>query len=156
VLGVLLHAPRGPFYSPKAARSRWSPIWKAIVAFCSWTHRTVRCTTRQWTMRNLLPFLAKLTVAATTPLAHWTVRCGLVRRPLIALPTVGAGATGSPDNLVNFSRSVPNFSREQRVRRARLPRHQTVRCNRKLVQVWLSTANLLQSNLIWFDKVSST
>jgi hypothetical protein len=32
VLGVLLHMPRGPFYSPKAARSRWSPFWKAQVA----------------------------------------------------------------------------------------------------------------------------
>ena len=30
ILGVLLHAPRGPFYSPKAARSRWEQIWKAI------------------------------------------------------------------------------------------------------------------------------
>jgi hypothetical protein len=31
----------GPFYGPKAARSRWSSIWKAIVAFCLWAHRTV-------------------------------------------------------------------------------------------------------------------
>jgi hypothetical protein len=47
-LVVLLHAPRGPFYSPKAARSRWSSIWKAILAFCRVVHhRTatihVRC-----------------------------------------------------------------------------------------------------------------
>jgi hypothetical protein len=46
-LGVLLHAPRGPFYSPKAARSRWRSIWKAILAFCRVMHRTVRCTTGQ-------------------------------------------------------------------------------------------------------------
>ena len=26
MLVYLLHAPRGPFYSPKAARSRWRPI----------------------------------------------------------------------------------------------------------------------------------
>jgi hypothetical protein len=26
-IGVFLHAPRGLFYSPKAARSRWSSIW---------------------------------------------------------------------------------------------------------------------------------
>jgi hypothetical protein len=35
----------------------------------------------------------------------------------IELPTVGAGAVGSPDNLVNFSRSDLGDSREQRVRR---------------------------------------
>jgi hypothetical protein len=46
-LGVLLHAPRGPFYSPKAARSRWRSIWNAILAFCRVVHRTVRCTTGQ-------------------------------------------------------------------------------------------------------------
>jgi hypothetical protein len=37
----------GPFYSPKAARSRWRSIWKAILAFYRVVHRTVRCTTRQ-------------------------------------------------------------------------------------------------------------
>jgi hypothetical protein len=45
MLGVVLHAPRGPFYSPKAARSRWRSIWKAILAFCRVAHRTVWCTT---------------------------------------------------------------------------------------------------------------
>jgi hypothetical protein len=45
MLGVLLHAPRGPFYSPKAARSRWEHFKKAILAFCRLAHRTVRCTT---------------------------------------------------------------------------------------------------------------
>jgi hypothetical protein len=46
-LGWLLHAPRGPFYSPKAARSRWRPTRKAILAFCRVAHRTVWCTTGQ-------------------------------------------------------------------------------------------------------------
>jgi hypothetical protein len=32
MLGFLLHAPRGPFYSPKAARSRWRQSGKAIFA----------------------------------------------------------------------------------------------------------------------------
>jgi hypothetical protein len=44
MLGVLLHAPRGPFYNPKAARSRWEHSWKANLAFCRLAHRTVRCT----------------------------------------------------------------------------------------------------------------
>jgi hypothetical protein len=47
MLGLLLHAPRGLFYSPKAARSRWRPTRKAILAFCRVAHRTVRCTTGQ-------------------------------------------------------------------------------------------------------------
>jgi hypothetical protein len=38
---------RGPFYSPKAARSRWRPTRKAILGFCRLAHRTVRCTTGQ-------------------------------------------------------------------------------------------------------------
>jgi hypothetical protein len=33
VLGVVLHAPRGLFYSHKAARSHLSSIWKTLVAF---------------------------------------------------------------------------------------------------------------------------
>jgi hypothetical protein len=45
MLGVVLHAPRGPFYSLKAARSHWRSNWKAILAFCRVAHRTVRCTT---------------------------------------------------------------------------------------------------------------
>jgi hypothetical protein len=47
MLGVLLHAPRGPFYTLKAARSRWKQSGKAILAFCRVAHRTVRCTTGQ-------------------------------------------------------------------------------------------------------------
>jgi hypothetical protein len=45
MLGVLLHTPRGPFYSPKVARSRWRSNRKAILAFCRVVHRAVRCTT---------------------------------------------------------------------------------------------------------------
>jgi hypothetical protein len=43
MLGVLLHVPRGPFYSPKATRSRWEQSRKANLAFCRLVHRTVRC-----------------------------------------------------------------------------------------------------------------
>jgi hypothetical protein len=45
MLGVVLHAPRCPFYSPKGPRSRWSSIWQALVAFCPWVHRTVNSAT---------------------------------------------------------------------------------------------------------------
>jgi hypothetical protein len=37
-------APRGFFYSPKGPKSRWSSIWKALIAFCPRVHQTVRCT----------------------------------------------------------------------------------------------------------------
>jgi hypothetical protein len=45
MLGIVLHAPRGPFYSPKVARSRWRSNRKTILAFGRVVHRTVRCTT---------------------------------------------------------------------------------------------------------------
>jgi hypothetical protein len=139
VLGVLFHAPRDPFYSPKTARSRWSSIWKAIVAFYLWAHWTVRCPTGQGTVHDLLPFLAKPTVAATTPVAHQTVRCGL--------PTVGevhaspadcttdrwrghdwltGQSCGTLDSPVNYRRDALSFSRERPVRRGSQPKHQTL------------------------------
>jgi hypothetical protein len=45
MLVYLLHAPRGPFYSSKAAWSRRRQSWKAILAFCRVAHRTgtVQC-----------------------------------------------------------------------------------------------------------------
>jgi hypothetical protein len=46
MLGSLLHAPRGPFYSPKAARSCWRQSWKANLAFCRVAHRTVTVAVR--------------------------------------------------------------------------------------------------------------
>jgi hypothetical protein len=41
MFSVLLHAPTSPFYSPKGPRSHWSSIWKAVIAFYPWAHRTV-------------------------------------------------------------------------------------------------------------------
>jgi hypothetical protein len=89
-------------------------------------HRTgpVACS-----VRDLLPNQAQLTVGATVVLAHRTlsdahrtVRCAnyplvqATRRPLIALPTVGAvdhwltGQSGAPpDSPVNYSSTPPNY-----------------------------------------------
>jgi hypothetical protein len=113
MFGLLLHAPRGPFYGPTVARSRWRPTKKAILAFCRVAHRTttihVRCVIffLFWRRRTLQ--------------IHWTVRCHL--------PTVGVGhaspvdctadrcadgrwLTGQfgapPDSPVNYSRTPPN------------------------------------------------
>jgi hypothetical protein len=132
MLGCLLHAPRGLFYSPKAARSRWRPTRKAILAFCRVAHRTVRCTTGQplfMFVRDLLPFLVQTTVATPGWLAHRTLS-GAHRTVRCPLLTVGAGhvspadnatdrcaggrwLTGQsgapPDSPVNYSRTPPNF-----------------------------------------------
>jgi hypothetical protein len=66
MLGVVLHALRGPFYSPKAARSRWEHSRKAILAFCRLAHRTVRCTTGHCPVRFSFLFWR------SRPLAIWS------------------------------------------------------------------------------------
>jgi hypothetical protein len=112
MLGVLLHAPRGPFYSPKAARSLWEQSRKAILAFCRLVHRTVRCR-----------FLSYSGAADRWRFgvvgAPDTVRCPLqtvgpaTRHARIARPTVG-----SPDSPVHH-RIVRWFLA---VRRRRVPK----------------------------------
>jgi hypothetical protein len=125
MLGVLLHAPRGPFYSPKAARSRWRSIWKAFLSFCRVVHRTAgappdnHC---RGPMRDLLPYRTQPTVGPQDRLAHRTVRCtpdslvcptdrccgpcvahGLCSRPL------ATSAFGSPDSPVIYSHVAFSF-----------------------------------------------
>jgi hypothetical protein len=137
MLGVLLHAPTGPFYSPKAARSRWKQSGKAILAFCRVAHRTVRCTTGQvlFIVWCRLPSKNRTVDRCRNGVvgAPDTVRCPLptvgvaTRHARIARPTVGAvdhwltGQSGaSPDRPVNFSRTPLNDSRERRLRHRRL------------------------------------
>ena len=115
LLGCLLHAPRGPFYSPKAARSRWKQYGKAILALPD-RHCSVSGV-------DCFPKLAQPTVEDLEPLAHrtlsgaeQTVRCPLqtvgpaTRHARIARPTVG-----SPGSPVNFSHTPPTNSRERPV-----------------------------------------
>jgi hypothetical protein len=127
LLGILLHAPRGPFYSPKAARSRWKQSRKAILAFYRVAHRT-------GTIHSAVQ-IAFLKWRRTLSGAHRTVRCphptvgSATRHARIARPTVGApdrwltGQSGAPlDSPVNFSRTLLTVSRERRLRRRRLTR----------------------------------
>jgi hypothetical protein len=58
MLRCLLHTPRGPFYSPMVARSRWRQTWKAILAFYRVAHQTVRCTTGQLLFMSGARFLS--------------------------------------------------------------------------------------------------
>jgi hypothetical protein len=138
VLGLLLHAPRGPFYSPKAARSRWRRTRKVILAFCRVAHQTVRRTTGQTLFMygarspsnsgaaDCCRFVA-VGASDTVRCIPDTVRCTLDSP--VPLPTVGAGhaspadcaadrcagsrwltgQSGAPsDSPVNYSHTPPN------------------------------------------------
>jgi hypothetical protein len=147
MLGLLLHAPRGPFYSPKAARSRWRQSGKTILAFCRVAHRTdtvhglVQIAFLKWHSRPLqncsrwrtghCPMHTGQSGASCRPLERAT------RRPRIWRPTVALAAVGSPDSPVNYSRTPPTNSREWPVRQKPawrtghcLVHHRTVRCAR--------------------------
>jgi hypothetical protein len=96
---------------------------------------------------DLLPYQAQPTVGPSVPLAWAT------RRPLISLPTIGAGGFGSPDSPVNFSRGTIAFSREQRVRRRASLGTEHCPVHHRLVLVWLNSANFspIQFLLTWQD-----
>jgi hypothetical protein len=100
MLGVLLHAPRGPFYSPKAARSRWEHYRKAILAFCRLAHRTVRCTTGHCPVRIsfLLWWSRPLEIQSRWRTGHSPVHTGQSGAPFwsLALPRVARGLRGRP------------------------------------------------------------
>jgi hypothetical protein len=148
MLGVLLHAPRGPFYSPKAARSRQEHSRKAILAFCRLAHQIVRCTTGHCPVRISFLFWRSRPLAFLEPLAHRTlsgahrtVRCPLqtvglaTRHVRIARPTVGSadrwltGQSGAPpDSPVNYSCTPPANSRERPFHQSQPGAPDTVRC----------------------------
>jgi hypothetical protein len=172
--GSLLHAPRGPFYSPKAARSRWRPTRKAILAFCRVAHQTVRCTTGQplfmsgaWSPSysgaddrcRFVAVGAPDTVRCTSdspvpPADHWRgphVARGLCGRPLrwrpLAHRTVWC-TTGQSGELYPYA---DKFSRERPVHRSSawrtehcLVHHRTVQCAR------LSRDLAVPSQVFWF------
>jgi hypothetical protein len=140
MLGVLLHAPRGPFYSPKAARSRWEQFRKADLAFCQLVHRTVRCTNGHcpveisflfWHSRPLknwsrwrtghCPVHTGQSGAPFRPLARPRVTRGLHGR-LLARPTIGSPDSPVHHRTVRWILAVRCWldSRERRLRRSRL------------------------------------
>jgi hypothetical protein len=94
MLGVLLHAPRGLFYSPRQLGAVESIPGRQFLPSVAW--RTGQ------SGADFFPSLAKPTVGDSEPLAHrtlsgadWTVRCPLLtvgsstRRTWITRPTVG-------------------------------------------------------------------
>jgi hypothetical protein len=162
MLGVLLHAPRGPFYSPKAARSRWEHSRKAILAFYRLAHWTVRCTTRlcpvrisfllwrsrpleirsRWRTRHCLVHTGQ-SGAPFWPLALPRVARGLHGRPL-ARPTIG-----SPDSPVIYSRTPPTKPKSSQFARASLA-HRTLSGAPRLRRVLAAQPSLFQICLFLF------
>jgi hypothetical protein len=138
MLGVLLHAPRGPFYSPRQLGAIGDPIGRQFLPSIGW--RTGQSDAPPdmnsvGPVPDLLPYLANPTIEPSIPLVHRTlsgthrtVWCDQVTvgsatcRPLIALLTVGrgrrwlTGQSGAPPNSpVIFSHVTHTDSREQPV-----------------------------------------
>jgi hypothetical protein len=101
-------------FSPKAARSRWRPTRKVILAFCRVAHRTI-------TVDGPVPisFLfwrrRPLQLQGSWRTGHCSVHTGqsgapcrplarATRRPRIAWPTVALATVGSPDSPVHHRR----------------------------------------------------
>jgi hypothetical protein len=122
MLGFLLHAPRGPFYSRRQLGAVGGQLGRPILPSVEW------CTGQSGAppdshcsspVRDLLPYLAHPTVGPRDRLAHRTVRC--------AQPTVGTGhvsrvdraadrwLTGQsgapPDSPMNYSHVASLFPR---------------------------------------------
>jgi hypothetical protein len=100
MLGLVLHVPRGLFYSPRQLGVVGDPIGRQFLPSIEWRTGQPGAPSNMnssYPVPDLLPYLAKPTVEPLVPLAHRTVRCDQVTvglatcHPLIALPTVGRG-----------------------------------------------------------------
>jgi hypothetical protein len=174
MLVYFLHAPRGPFYSPNAARSRWRHSRKAILALCRVAHRIVRCTTGHplFTVRCGSP--SKLGAADRWRFgavgAPDTVRCptgqsGAPIRPL-ARPRVTRGlrgwplarpTVGSPDSPVHHRtvRWILAVRRRRILESGQLTRTQpgapdTVRCTQTALSLGCSSQVFFHLYFLWF------
>jgi hypothetical protein len=124
-------------------------------------------------VRDSLPCLVNLTVASLwshgtpdSPVAHQTVRYRLVTvgRAHIApanpavdrWPGARLALWTAPDSLVNYSRGALAFSQERPIHRMHQPSTGHRPVYRRLVQVWLPLAKLLQLNFSHFEKFPST
>jgi hypothetical protein len=112
MLVCLLHAPRGPFYSPEAARSRWSILGRQFLPSVGWhtgqsgAPPDIPCSLSG---ADHLPKLAQPTVEDLEPLAHRTLS-GAHRTVWCPHQTVGSAThharierptVGSPDSSVH-------------------------------------------------------
>jgi hypothetical protein len=156
MLRYLLHAPRGPFYSPKAARSRWRQTWKAILAFCQVAHRTVRCATEQLLYLSGARFPSKSGTddrcssgpvgAPDSPVPpHRPLELPRVARRFRGRP-LALATVGSPDSPVNYSRTPPTNPESGEFAANQPGAPDIVRCTTRQsgvpdqAEVWLLTA----------------
>jgi hypothetical protein len=147
MLGVVLHAPRGPFYSPKGPRSRWSSIWKALVCFVhgctglSGAHRIVNSVATENHMIGWFPVLGAPdclvggTGPSSAPCDCWPSTEVATSRWLAGTPDCPALRVDGP---MNYSRCRLKFP-EQPVWRTV---HWTVRCTPECLVLY-SAAQLL-------------
>jgi hypothetical protein len=147
MLGVLLHAPMGPFYSPRQLGAIESIPGRQFLPSVDW--RTGQSGAPSDTVR--CGFLSCFGAADRWRFgavgAPDTVRCPLqtvgpaTRHARIARPTVG-----SPDSPVNFSRTPPTKSRERPFHQSQPGVPDTVRCTTgqfgapRLSCLWLNKA----------------
>jgi hypothetical protein len=110
---MLLHVPRGLFYSPKAARSRSEHSRKAILAFCRLAHWTVRCTTGHCPVRISFLFWCSrpLKIQSSWRTGHCLVH---------------TGQSGAPSDRWLCHASRADCAADRWL--GRLLAHQTVRC----------------------------
>jgi hypothetical protein len=91
MLGIMLHAPRSPFYRPKAARSRWSSNWKCNSCLLSGGVPDSLVHHQTWTVAVWCPI--SFLIRRSRPLdlrSHWrtehclvhTGQSGVTNRPL--------------------------------------------------------------------------
>jgi hypothetical protein len=113
MLGVELHAPKGLFYSLKGPRSRWSSVWKAMVAFCPRVHWTIRCTPDNEQCAGRESLIGCFPVPRGTgpsgaPLDRWPEADVAVSRCTTGTPDCPAPRE---DRLMNYSQCRLEFSR---------------------------------------------
>jgi hypothetical protein len=162
---LLLHVAKAPFYSPKAARSRWRPTWKVKLAFCRVVHQTVTVAVQcviAFQIRRMRP----LVLGVDWRTGHCPVHTGqsgvpnrlllrATRRPRIARPTVALATVGSPDSPVNYSRTLSSNPESGEFTTNQPGAPDSLVCQTEL-KFCCSQPRLLQSDSSLFGTVSST
>jgi hypothetical protein len=125
----------GPFYSPKAAWSRWEQSRKANLAFCRLVHRTVRCgflsysgAADRWRFGAVgAPDTVRCTPDSPVPPSdRWPGHAS--RADCAADRWLTRQSSAPPDSPVIFSRTPPSNSRERLVDQRQPGTLDTVRC----------------------------
>jgi hypothetical protein len=122
-LGLLLHAPRGPFIAPRQLGAVGGNLGRLILPSVGWRTGQSGVPLDSHCRRsgaNLFPFLVQMTVADSWQMAHRTLS-GAHRTVRCPVPTVGGGhasptdcavdrwltgqSSAPPDSPVNYSRT---------------------------------------------------